>query len=223
MARTPGQQDIETRQGYGPGHHGDDEVAPDVTTVQGLQVAGLEYGHEEADINLGSTLRWFAALTVVVVFTLGLISGALALYERTADDRTVDSQVFQQPQIPPKPRILPNPVDWPGGALEKPVEAPPKELEVLREQEAELLQKAGLMQGTEQHIPQDVVTAVATKYGSPTGHGSPAPGGTGGAEGHGPETSHKPGTSTPGQTESPVQDSMPSDSSGGLSTENRLK
>ena len=184
------------------GHH------YEVTMPQGTQQAGVDSGYENRDINVRALIAWFIALGALILVTIAILYGmfqALVFLERRRD--ALPSPIFAARQDPPLPRLLPNPADSrarPNAPMMGPGEYAIEETFA----EDKAVQNLGLMDaGTGQNrIPGNIVDEVA-KEGTPGG--APLAGGAaaGGA------VSQDPGLSM----------QMPSDSSGGLSSENGLR
>jgi hypothetical protein len=204
--------------------HDDDHKAPERTTVQGTQTLGLMHGHEETDIVLGPVFRWFGVLALVVAIVLVMLGAAFGIWTTNAEKRDrLPSTVFEGRQDPPAPRLWPNPTDNPGGhniILPEPPEIGAAE----RNRESAELAKLGFYDAETRmpRLPDSVheggpasVTGTAGLQGGPPGARERGEG-TGGAQGPGEVTD------APLREKSLAQ-TMPSDSSGGLSTENRMR
>src|SRR4029079_18356463 len=95
-----------------PSHH--DHEIPERTTPQGTQLGGPEFGHEEKDVNFAPVFRWFLSLLVVTVLTQVMLAGALTAWVKNKERHEVlPSNLYSVRQVPPEPRLLPNPVDSP--------------------------------------------------------------------------------------------------------------
>src|SRR5438874_11098037 len=95
--------------------HQHDEHIPDQTTPQGTQEAGVETGHEAHDLNFPVVFRWFIGLVLFAAASQVLLMSAVYFWNRHAEatDR-LPSPLFGARQVPPEPRVLPNPADSPG-------------------------------------------------------------------------------------------------------------
>ncbi|HTE20186.1 MAG TPA: hypothetical protein VK689_17620 [Armatimonadota bacterium] len=187
-------------------HLEDDEAAPERTTPQGTQDYGVEHGHEALDTNPRALVFWFSLLAACVAVILGVLFGAfhLLLNRETAKD-VMPSPLFAVKQVPPAPRLIPNPVDAqrePNVPLLNPIEYG---VEVRRLEDLEL-DRLGLRDPATglPRIPEKSLQGLAPVPGGAAPHAGVAP--------------HD-GAAPAGQ---PVEE-MPSDSSGGTSTEDRLR
>jgi hypothetical protein len=93
-------------------HNGEHAVAPDQTTVQWSPGAGVEHGHEGTDANLRSTIHWFLAtglFMIVSIAVLWWVYNIWAGYQTSVEK--LPSPLFGIRQVPPEPRVLPNPAD----------------------------------------------------------------------------------------------------------------
>lgn len=97
---------------------------PERTMPQGTQENGVDFEHEERDVNLRAVINWFAGLGAGVLVIIVLLYGAFQLLlnrEPTAEE--LPSPIFAQQQVPPNPRLIPNPFDSvPGKPLLGPIE-----------------------------------------------------------------------------------------------------
>jgi hypothetical protein len=176
-----------------PAHH-DDEVAPEFTTPQGMQTLGLDHGHEARDISFGSVFRWFLATAGLLVGSILLIWAVLAIWSAEATRRDVlPSPIFAKPMIPPEPRIQPNPVDSGLNPRESGPEYP-ESVPKAREQEEAKMEKYGLLNAKTRE-PELPERAVAAVMAQPAAKSE----------------------------SSGLEQPMPSASSGGTASENRLK
>src|SRR3989442_1046302 len=92
------------------GHPHDEDVAPLQTTPQGTQEEGVDFGHEERDVNLGSILGWFAALGAIVGVVVLLLWGVFSMWTQTPNTKdAVPSPVFARKRRYPAPLIMPAP------------------------------------------------------------------------------------------------------------------
>lgn len=172
----------------------DEHVSPSRTMPQGTQENGVEHGHEERDVNLPALIRWGVGLVVLTVAVQLLLWGVF--YLLLAREKTKDrfpSQLFVTKQVPPLPRLVPNPVDAserPAGPLQDPME----HLQEFRVREDRSLERLGLIDSSTglPHLPDSALEALVP-----------------------------PGDRTGART--PLEQPAPSDSSGGLNTENALR
>lgn len=107
-------------------HHEDEEFAPDRTLPQGTQALGVDQGHESRDIDIRALVNWLVGLAVVTgIIQVVLWVSLVALLKPAAPVGPAASEFVSAPQVPPLPRLLPNPVDnptIPGQSLPGPVE-----------------------------------------------------------------------------------------------------
>jgi hypothetical protein len=187
----------------------DEHVAPVATIPQGMQTPGVEFGHEERDILLQPLLGWFAALAVVVAVTIGVMRVGFELWDNAMKDQEAKAAPrFRLRIVPPAPRILPNPID--SGPLDQALWLPPERPKGELERQDRNAAGLGLYDTKEQspHISDDLVRKVAARPEA-AGAGAMSPGtAVEGADGH-----------EPGRP----QENMPSDASGGLATEDRIR
>jgi hypothetical protein len=181
------------------GQHLEEEgLAPEFTTPQGTQEHGVEHGHEEKDVDFAKTILWLASLGIIVVVCAFLLWGAYSLWQiRAAQADVLPSQVLQTHQVPPLPRLLPNPID----SLRQPERPLPMPWEIgaaVRQRENEELQKHGLWDKERNMpaVPPDLAARVVPGGRQP----EPPEGAVNG-----------------------LMEAMPSYPSGGTATENRLR
>ncbi len=185
---------------------------PEFTTPQGTQEHGVDFGHEERDVNFRSLLGWFGGLGLFVIVSVILLAITSFIYEQQikGQERAQFDAVplLTAKQIPPRPFVLPNPVD----TAARPHEVLMGPWDIMRE-EAERengeLRRLGLQdeQGLPQ-VPQSFMQAVmAANAGAPAQE-------TGGTSGAAPSS---------GVAEDGPRAVMPSVSSGGTSVENDLR
>lgn len=172
----------------------DEHIAPSRTMPQGTQEHGVDHGHEERDVNLPALLRWAAGLVVLTVAVQLFLWGVfyLLLARETTKD-VFPSQLFVAKQVPPLPRLVPNPVD----ARERPVgplQDPMEHLQEFLKREDRSLERLGLIDGSTglPRLPDSALEALVP-----------------------------PGARTGVRTL--VVQPAPSDSSGGTTTENALR
>lgn len=147
---------------------------PERTTPQGTQENGVDFEHEERDANVPGIIRWFAALSGMVVVVLFVLWGAFQIMVRKEQEPPM-SPVFAQEQPLPQPRLIPNPVDspmGPGQLMRQPMEYH----EDFVEEENGALEKVELFDTATglPRLPADVdsvISELASKGGS-TGAGS---------------------------------------------------
>jgi hypothetical protein len=149
---------------------------PERTTPQGTQEGGVEFGHEEKDVNFAPVFRWFISLIVVTGLTQGMLALGLMEWVKHEEKRDVPpSPLFAVRQPPPEPRLLPNPVDSPPSS-QQPQRGPMETLAIFREREDKALQRYGLQdpQTGAPALPPQAVAAVTAQPASPaTGPGAP--------------------------------------------------
>lgn len=191
-----------TDAGYVDPHLQDDDHAepPVRTTPQGTQFYAVEHGHEERDVDVPVLIRWFfyvAALSigasVVLVFGMQL----LAARERATQ---APLSALRQIQVdPPLPRLIPNPTDE-RGREGLPQVGPIEYHLAFKQAENEQLQALGLydMEAKSMVLPENAAQAVQSLNGGAAATAGAAAG-------------------------DQVQWIMPSDASGGLGNEDRLR
>jgi hypothetical protein len=182
---------------YGHEPHEEDHV-PAQTTPQGTLALTVDQGIEERDINIPAVIKWLGGLLAVCVATQIFLWGIFGLLENLEKSRDrIPSALFLSHPDPPAPRLLPNPAL----AREHPTQALPGPIEYHQEQkeiENEGLIRAGLLD-PETRLPV-IPGRASQQLGVPQGRQTPTLG-----------------------TASPLADAMPSDSSGGISMEDRLR
>jgi len=129
------------------GHgHNEDEFVPLRTTPQGTQAEGVEYGHEEKDLNLRAVLGWFAALGAIVVVVVLLLWGVFTLWTNSGSEKeALPSEVFRRPTVYPLPVILPNPPGPGAETLPAALGHSPEALESERKREWDAAKSFGLL------------------------------------------------------------------------------
>jgi hypothetical protein len=184
-----------------------EHTAPDRTMPQGTQSTGVEHGHEGRDIIFRPIFLWFGGLSIFMALTLIGLSATMSLWTAPMERQMEPPSPFLgQRQPPPPPRILPNPWDIGLNPMEK-VQRYPETLPQEREREATAAAKLGLfdLETEEPRLPDQVVNQVIARYGT-VGAGLP------------------PGSSPSGSSAATgLEVPMPSDASGGTSTENRIR
>ena len=179
----------------------DEHLIPTVTLPQGTQEHGVDHGHEQRDIQVPALVRWFGGLAIVTALLMAIMGAAFwGMQRREAAGDVPPSPIFTQRQQPPRPRLLPNPVDDPPEAHAAPI-GPIEyhaEQKMLEDQE---LAKVGLIdpKSGRPNIPRKAAESVLN---SQAGQLPP---------------------STGGQRIPEWSQSSPSDSSGGTSTEDYLR
>src|SRR5712691_10891585 len=155
-------------------HDFEHETAPDKTTFQWAPGPGVEHGHEGTDANLRSIVQWllitgvFMFLSIVVLWwTFDLWAG----YE-TRNEK-LPSPLFARPQVPPEPRVMPNPVDS-NAHPDEPMRGPSALLSDHRRVEDAELKQYGLEDptGAPQLPPDAVATVLAANRAGTTQKGS---------------------------------------------------
>jgi hypothetical protein len=147
----------------GDAHLADDDHNwfPERTMPQGTQENGVDFQHEDRDMNYGGVIRWLVSLAVGVVIVFLAIAGAFYfLGEREKEVHQMPSPVFALHQDPPEPRLIPNPWEQPEGAIQV---TPFEYRDRMVKTENEQLEKVGLLDGKTElpKLPpsaQDVLT-----------------------------------------------------------------
>jgi hypothetical protein len=180
------------------GHH-----APSRTIMQGSVEDGFDGGYEERDVQFAPLFMWSAGILGLVIFTLIFVAGGMHfMLDQIAQEEAKMPAVMAVTQDPPEPRVLPNRIDSakrPGMPLQMPYEWGEEKRDDAKEVAAEhgLFDKnTGLP-----YLPKESIDAVMRSSG-----GAPTPG---------------------SDTVRPQMDGtsyeLPSDSSGGVRMENKLK
>ncbi len=183
-----------------------EHTAPRRTLPQGTQLRAVDHGHEERDVRYGSVVAWFSALAlltaVVFVFILFMFQFLLRFNEER--DR-IPSPIFTERTPPPAPRLLPNRIDDPPDPR-RPLRHPTEYGTEERDREARQLRDLGLAdpQTGLPTIPPEVAASAVDSQGSGV-RGQEA-----GVRGQGSGGGGRLGSE------------MPSEASGGTTTENRL-
>jgi len=185
----------------------DEERAPERTTPQGTQEAGVEHGHEAADMDFPQVGGWFLGLAATVIIAMVLLWATFKWWAGSATrNELMPSPLFTQRVRPPEPRILPNPIDYPETATTNPVaasplypETPPGE----RAREDKELQRLGL-QDEKTGLPLLPPAAVAKVIAASQRAGGVAP-------------------AVAGPASTGLEELRPSRASGGLAMENQLR
>lgn len=167
---------------------------PERTMPQGTQENGVEFEHEERDMNHRAVMRWVFALSVAVAIIFSALAGAFFfLGQRERETHQLPSPIFEEQQVPPYPRLIPNPYDTAAGTVPQ---GPVEYGAAYKERENRALEKVGLWnEKTGQPVLPPSAASVLQELKSP----APAAGEVPGAE------------------------IYPSDMSGGLMTEDRLR
>jgi hypothetical protein len=208
MAEEHFQRWQERAAGYGSDPHNDEdhdakdarreghEEVPEFTTPQGTQENGVDFQHEERDLDVRDLVHWFIGLAGTTLFLVLVLWGVFHLLTVREDRKdVVPSEMFTTREEPPLPRLLPNPVDarrQPRGPLQGPLEYGFEQ----REMENRKLEELGLRnrETGRAAIPEAALQGVLAA-----------------------------GPAANGPAEQSPLEVMPSDSSGGLSTEDRLR
>jgi len=158
-----------------PGHG--EEFVPLETTPQGTQEEGVEYGHEEKDIDLRATLGWFAALGVTVVTVVVLLWGVFELWlHQTPKEELPPSPVFAQGTRYPAPYILPNPPQPGSESLADALSHSPEALTAERKAESDAAKQYGLQDASgNPTIPAGVRDRVLDQLKGPAPAGTAPP------------------------------------------------
>jgi hypothetical protein len=194
-------------------HLQEEHPAPLRTTPQGTQSVAVtpgETGYEQRDTNFWQLVRWFIGLEFTLIATLALVY--VAYHQWQAWAHTTDalpSPLLSRTQVPPEPRILPNPVDS-GPTFDRVpfsiLQSAPESLPAHREEERKKQEELGLIDPVtgKPALPEDAVRKVLQAEGGSSAP-APRPADAGGAAP--PETRYE----------------MPSDPSGGTRTEDLLR
>jgi hypothetical protein len=189
------------------------ETAPPKTTYQGSPGPGVEHGHEGTDANIPAIIRWLGITALFMIASIALLTWVYALWSGyETRNELLPSPLFGIRQVPPEPRIMPNPVDTethPG----EPMRGPSALLVDHRRVEDAELQQYGL-ENPSTGAPQLPAGAVETVLTA--NHAGTARNGITGTGSSGTGLASPP--STTGTTEP-----MPSYASGGTRTENGLQ
>jgi hypothetical protein len=192
------------------------ETAPDKTTVQWSPGVGVEHGHEGTDVNLRSAINWFLATGLFMglsIFVLWWVFNIWSGYETRNEQ--LPSALYGIRQVPPEPRVMPNPADS-AAHREEPMRGPSELLiDHRRAEEAELKQYSLLNPTTgAPQLPAGALGAViaGNRAGTArTGGLGPAPAARSVSPGAAPEST------------GPGIEPMPSYASGGTRPENYLQ
>ena len=180
------------------GHH-----APPRTIMQGSVEDGFDGGYEERDVQFRPLFAWSAAILVMALGTMVIVWGYMAfMLDHMGKEEAALPAVTLVPRTPPEPRLLPNVIDAakrPGAPLQMPWEYGEEKREAARDQAVEhgLWDKnTGLP-----YLPKESIEAVMKSAGGASTPQSPT------------LRTRMDGT----------RYELPSDSSGGLRMENKLK
>jgi len=111
--------------------------------------------------------RWFLSLLVVTLLTQAMLAAGLTAWVKHEEQRDVlPSKMYSVRQVPPEPRLIPNPVDSPATGRVPP-RGPMETLAVFRERENRELQKYGLED--REGMPALPANAVAAVTSQPAG------------------------------------------------------
>jgi hypothetical protein len=190
-----------------PDPHLEEEEPPEFTTPQGVQMEGVPYDYEKADINVPAFFKWMGSLFAATAVILVVMYLAFqVMLGREAETGRAASPMLETSQKapPPNPRLLPNRIDFP---MDEPARSntylpdPPQIGRAARAAENAGLAKIRLLDSQTglPTIPADVAQRVIAGAGAP---GAP--------------------TNTP-DANGPTPVPMPADSSGGLNTEDRMR
>jgi hypothetical protein len=183
--------------GNGGAHHDDVHFVPERTTMQGSQEGGPLHGHELIDADVRQMLQATGWLAAVIALCL-LVSAGFFYFLKGWQERRegAPSRLMAGSRVPPLPRLLPNPVDSPRANI-----GPMEFLADHLKKENATLDKLGL---------RDTATGAAKLPDAAVSQSFP----------------NISATATPAN-QGPVIDGLaaplPSDSSGGLQLENRLR
>jgi len=91
----------------------DDHAAmPGRTTPQGTSALAVDHGHEEEDVKIAPIIRWFGVLTGLILFSHVVSFGFYrVLQDIGKPDENRPLRTFSHRSIPPEPRLLPNVAD----------------------------------------------------------------------------------------------------------------
>src|SRR5262245_64649282 len=93
-------------------HGGHGEVLPEETTPQGTQADAVPFGHEARDMNLRQVIGWFVGTAVsTIIIQIIFFFGWLQWNAIAQTRQPLPSPLFAVPQVPPAPRLEPNPAD----------------------------------------------------------------------------------------------------------------
>ncbi len=219
-----------------PDEHGEHEgLLPDETTPQGTQEDGVPFGHEGLDINLRQVVSWFIGTALATGIIQLILLGGYSAWENYARAQApLPSPLWGTRQVPPEPRLEPDPAAAITPNANQPIRLGPEVLHDFRAQESAQLQHLGLENPTTlaPEIPPNIAASVSASGAGPLPAGgpmgtdtvNPGPNGAGGpmAGAVSAPFTGKPGT-TPISSQDALTRPMPSESSGGTTLENELK
>ncbi len=186
-------------------HLEEDHYAPSVTMPQGTQAYGTQFEHEQTDIQTSNLTRWWIGLGAFCVGVQILMWGMFGMLNQPGDTAAdIPTPMFRQQQVPPEPRLLPNPVDSPTQAG-MPHIGPMEYRADFDAKEDQALNGLGL-RDPNTGLPMIPAAAVAAVSGKPA-----------------PAAAHTENRGEGHQAGAGVRETMPSDSSGGTLTEDRLR
>lgn len=151
-------------------HLEEDHVAPAVTMPQGTQEEGVEHGHEERDVRPGPLAAWFVGMGVTtLLLSIGLwwMFRLLVGYEARKEQGI--PPILVQREVPPQPRLIPNPVDD-RPSRERGLPGPSDYLKAFRETENAQLEPLGLFDAStgKAQLPEKAVAAVIAEQAGPS-------------------------------------------------------
>jgi hypothetical protein len=184
-------------------HLQEEHYAPAITVPQGTQAVSVDYGYEERDINYRSMVRWFASLAAATGLILLTLFGAFRfLDEREERKDRLPSPLLGVKIPPPAPNLLSDPITY---------HEEQSRIEDEQLKAADLLNKdTGLPR-----LPADAARKVLSNQGAALS--------TGGARGAGSSPGGAAGPGSAGTRKNEILEPMPSESSGGMSMEDRLR
>jgi hypothetical protein len=155
----------------------DEHWIPDRTYPQGTQDYGTEFAHEDRDINVRALANWMIALAVATAVVFGVVWLAFRIFllgDRPAPQAEIPSELFLRQPVPPEPRLIPNPYDYPTPVGTQPSEPLPGPWDVYRQEfQRESAALAALrLWDTESNLPQlpeSAVQAVVRSAGGAAG------------------------------------------------------
>lgn len=195
-------------------HLEDEHIAPARTTPQGTQENGVEFGHEERDTSIRELLVWFGGLIGFMLVVVIALWGVYSVWQNSVRQaEELPSPLFGVRPVPPEPRVLPNPADQ----AANPTEVLVGPWDTLVPERARMQEEAARLGLTrEDGMPALPPGAVAAAM-----RGTTPPPGVPGAGQPG-----VPGAGQPGamgaEPAGGVSEPMPSESSGGMVSEDRL-
>jgi hypothetical protein len=148
-------------------HLEEDHYAPSQTYMQGYQIYGVGHVHEESDVQSRVIIPWWIGLgvfTLVMMLITWIGFAVLHRQELAREAELIPSEMFRAPQVPPEPRLLPNPVDHRPQPFE-PMPGPIEYREDIQHQEDRQLEALGLLDPATglPRVPEEALRAVATQ------------------------------------------------------------